>query len=1107
MTPQRHRQAGELYHAALERTPQERAAFLAEVCGGDEALRREVESLLAAHEQAGGFLATAPDGGLVMTQAIDGRAPVSLAGRTFGAYEVLSLLGAGGMGEVYLGRDTRLGRNVAVKLLPAKHCLDAERIWRFEREARAASALNHPNIVTLYDIGNADEGRFIVMELVEGRTLRQAMEHGAVPAAIPVVGGQIAKALAVAHAAGIVHRDVKPENIMIRQDGYVKVLDFGLARLVREPERGPQALTGTHPGQVMGTVRYMSPEQARGENPGAPSDVFSLGVVFYEMATGRHPFPSDSVLGTLHAIATQTPTAPSSLNSLLPRELDRTILLMLEKNPAMRPTAAEVDAALASGGHSAATAGRQASSVAQDASKPSQNLPVHRTPFIGRRVDRTALQPLLIDPAIRLVTLTGPGGTGKTRLAVQVASDLAGHFPGGTCFVNLALISDARLVVPAIAQALGVRESPGQPLAGVVREHLRGLGTMLLILDNFEHVVAAASDVAELLDDCPGVKAMVTSRVVLRLYGEQEYSVLPLPLPEAGAPLSPGRLMDFPSIALFVQRAAAVRPDFRLTVENAGAVAEICRRLDGLPLAIELAAARVKVLPPAGLLARIASRLELLRGGANDLPERQRTLRSTIDWSYDLLTPSEQRLFRRLAIFVGGCTLEAAEAVCDVQEDLDVELLDAVTSLMDKSLLAQAWTADGDARFTMLETLREYGQERLRQAGEWELTREAHAAYCLVLAEEGLHAPTPADQDSWLTRCDNEYDNFRAALEYLSSAGNTEWGLRLGSALLRFWESREHLTEGRALLAAILNKPGADTPSIHRAGALFAAGVLASAQGDPITEPITRESYEMYRQFGDTAGMAMVMNGLAIQAVGRGQYDRARVHMEEALALWGQLGTGRVALALSNLANIAKRQGDYATARSTYERILQDYRSVGDQRGIAFALSGLGDVAAREGDSGRARAHYEESLACFCGIQDQWGKAGVMRDLGNLARSDGKPSEAEGFYRDALLAFQGLGHHRGMARVLEHLAACAAMQSRQRQAFTLAGAAAALRERLKTPPTAEEQEELQRVLSGARAGLRAAEEAAAWQEGRRMTLSGVVEYALRETGGLGAGSE
>jgi tetratricopeptide (TPR) repeat protein len=485
-----------------------------------------------------------------------------------------------------------------------------------------------------------------------------------------------------------------------------------------------------------------------------------------------------------------------------------------------------------------------------------------------------------------------------------------------------------------------------------------------------------------------------------------------------------------------------------------------------------------------------------LRGGASDLPERQRTLRGTIDWSYNLLTPSEQRLFRRLAVFVGGCTLEAAEAVCNVRDDLEVEVLDAVTSLVDNSLLSQIGSADEEARFTMLETLREYGKERLAETDEWEVAREAHAAYCLVLAEEGLHPPTHADQDLWLGRCDREYDNFRAALEYLSTDGNTEWGLRLAAALIRFWESREHLTEGRAMLAAVLEKPGADVPSIHRAGALFAAGVLSHSQLGPATERLTRESFEMYRQFGDTAGMAMVMNGLAIQAVAEGEYDRARAHVEEAIALWSKMGAGKVALALSNLANIAKLQGDYATARSTYERILQDYRAVGDDRGIAFTLNGLGDVAAREGDYARARQHYDESLARFRGIHDRWGTAGVLRDLGSLLRSEGKPQEAELFYRQALQTFQGLGHHRGIARVLEHMSACAAMRDRGGRALILAGAAAAMRERLKTPLSAAEREELERILGGIRAALISAEQADAWEQGRGMTPDAVVEYAL-----------
>ena len=362
-----------------------------------------------------------------------------------------------------------------------------------------------------------------------------------------------------------------------------------------------------------------------------------------------------------------------------------------------------------------------------------------------------------------------------------------------------------------------------------------------------------------------------------------------------------------------------------------------------------------------------------------------------------------------------------------------------------------------------------------------------------MLAEEGQHAPTLADQDAWLARCDREYDNFRAALEYLSTAGNTEWGLRLAGALLRFWESREHITEGRTMLGAILEKPGAEAPSIHRAGALFAAGVLSAIQLDPATERLTLESFEMYREFGDPAGMAMVMNGLAIQSARREEYNQARVRVEEALALWGKLGAGKAALALSNLASIAKHQGDYVTARRTYERILEDYRAVGDDRGIAFTQNGLGDVAAREGDSAQARLHYQESLARFRAIHDEWGMAGVLRDLGNLWRSEGNPGAAEAFYRDSLRIFQRLGHHRGVARVLEHLAACAAMRGSPQRALTLGGAAAALRERLKTPLSVGERDELERVLGEPREAM-----PATWEEGRVMRLDKVVGFALGE---------
>ena len=353
----------------------------------------------------------------------------------------------------------------------------------------------------------------------------------------------------------------------------------------------------------------------------------------------------------------------------------------------------------------------------------------------------------------------------------------------------------------AVARSLGVRESEDLPLEKAIAEHLRTIGRTLLLMDNFEQVSAAAALVQELLDGCPALQVLVTSRLVLNIYGEQEFPVPPLPLPGPGALFSPSTLMECPSIALFVQRAAASRPDFALTPTNAGAIVEICRRLDGLPLAIELAAARVKILPPRELLARIERPLELLTGGARDLPERQQTLRQAIKWSYDLLTPPEQKLFRRLSVFAGGCTLEAAEAVCNTCEDLGIDVLKGVGSLVDNSLLVQRVSDDGDPRFVMLETFREYGREQLLEHGETAATERAHAAYMLVLAEEETLEMSPAEREAWLRGCDVEHDNLRAAIHCLIATGDGEWALRLGAALFRFWEQRDHLTEGRETLA------------------------------------------------------------------------------------------------------------------------------------------------------------------------------------------------------------------------------------------------------------------------------------------------------------------
>ncbi len=424
------------------------------------------------------------------------------------------------------------------------------------------------------------------------------------------------------------------------------------------------------------------------------------------------------------------------------------------------------------------------------------DLPVPRTSLIGREQQVAEATELLRRGNVRLLSITGPGGAGKTRLAVALAAAVAARFTGGVQFVSLASITNPDLVVTALAGALDIQQVAGRTIPQLIGDQLQHAGPFLLLLDNFEQVLPAATVVAETLEACPALKVVVTSRSRLRIYGEQEFPVTPLAQSSA--------------MELFVQRAAAVWPDFAITSENAIAVREICSRLDGLPLAIELAAARTRLLPPGAILDRLQSRLQLLTGGALDLPERQQTLRKTIDWSHDLLNEAERKLFRRLSVFVGGCTLEAAEAVCNTSRDLGIDLVEGLSSLVDKNLVQRVDRAEAQPRFAMLETIREYALERLIDGGEESAARRAHAAYCLVLAEEGNPELSSADRARWLSQCDVEIDNLRFALDWLFQTRDLDWGLRLCVALFRFWDMREHLVEGRARLETVLRLAGAE---------------------------------------------------------------------------------------------------------------------------------------------------------------------------------------------------------------------------------------------------------------------------------------------------------
>jgi len=1013
----------------------------------------------------------------------------------FGIYEILQRLGAGGMGEVYRAMDTRLEREVAIKTLSVERCSQPDALARFEHEARSACALNHPNIVTIYELGHVNGTRYIAMELVNGETVRELLASGPIPFRKAVaIAAQIADALAKAHEIGIVHCDLKPENLMVSGDATAKVLDFGLAKLrVLNHTRGSDASTTTITGQgmVMGTIGYMSPEQATGGEIDFRSDQFSFGSVLYEMVAGFPAFRKKTYAETTAAILRDEPERARMLQA--PPPFLWIVERCLAKNPKQR-YASTRDLAR----DLAAVRDRLADAPARHSELRPNNLPVQRTAFIGREHEAAALRHLLSRVDVRLVTLTGPGGIGKTRLALQVAAEIANEFPGGVCFVPLSAVGERGLIASTIAQAVGMRETGNQSPQESLKEFVGGLDQpMLLLLDNFEHLVSAAPVVAQLLTTGPKLKVVVTSQAPLHVYGEHEFPVPPLALPDCKSIPPLEVLSRLPAVALFVERALAVKHEFALTKENAPAVAAICARLDGLPLAIELAAARIKLLSPSAMLARLESRLDLLTGGARDLPTRQQTLRSTVDWSYGLLNAAEQTLFRRLSVFTGGCTLEGVEAVCATKGDLGIEVLDGMASMVDKSLAQHVEQIDAETRFLMLSTIREYALECLGQNYDEGATRRAHAAYYLVLAEEG--AEEVVAHPEWLDRFEVEHDNFRMALDYLIETGDADWGLRLGAALFRFWETREYLTEGRDAIARLLALEGAAARPKLRARLLFAAAVLAGEQGDyGSAQQLFEDSLESCLKLNDNRGVAVALNALAVNARDHGELARASLLFERCVAIWKDLGASAdIARALSNLASVMKLQGEYARASSLFDECLTMFRKAGDDAGVAWTLNYQGDVARQKADFVAARSFCEQSLAAFRQLRDGWGIASALSDLASLSCDQGNNAEARRLYGESIKMFQELSHKRGIARVLECLAASAAAQSNAEQALHLAGAAAALRQRLGAPLTPAEQPRLEKALDFARRTLGNAAGLTAWMEGWAMPVDQAVQEALR----------
>jgi non-specific serine/threonine protein kinase len=1168
LNPERYRQIDQLLEAALERDPPDRPAFLNEACAGDDDLLRKVESLLAAHVQAASFLESPPVE--AVKEVFETETIGSLVGTTLDRYKIRSLLGEGGMGKVYLAHDQKLlSKPVVIKVLSKRSNQNEWIRKKFRQEVEALARIDHPGVIGLLDAGETPVGDlYFVMQYVEGSSLRLAMKPGGMDFnRIANIVRQIGQAITAAHEKGICHRDLKPENIMLQRlgegDELVKLIDFGIASV-----RDSVVAANKDTTEISGTVAYMAPEQLMGK-PSASSDIYAIGVIAFEMLTGQRPFNPNTPFQLLDLQRMGVKVRIKDLRPELPESAEAIILKALSFDAEERPSrgrdfgealarALTCDARTISalpqahktailshysiGGTRPFAAGMSTNTgqVLEEESRRSRphNLPVHLTSLIGRETEIAAIAKLIRQEGIRLLTLTGPGGTGKTCLALEAAATLIGDFDDGVCFISLATIFDPGLVASEVCHVLRIEEAIGSPLIDSLKQHLKSK-KMLILFDNFEQLISAAPLLSELLAACPGLKMLVTSRSVLRLRAEHEFAVSPLELPDLNRLPTIDSLKECPSVALFIERAQAVRHDFALTTDNAMAVAEICARLDGLPLSIELAAARIKVLSAKEILARLDYRLTLLTGGARDLPPRQRTIRSAIAYSYDLLGESERAFFKSIAVFIGGFTLESAERLGQEAYTSELDVLESVSSLIDSSLLRREERTGGESRFRMLETIREYGLELLAKDQEVDALRHAHAGIFLDLvnrAEPELRGP---EQTAWLERLEVEHDNLRAALRWSKESGQVELGLRMAALLWRFWEVRGHLSEGRMWLEELL---GADqvfsaSPSAQ-AKALYAAGVLARSQADynqasafferslalyrelcdkqgiasslnslgllahdrtdyANAMELLKEGLALYEELRDDQGIASSLEFLGIVAIHQGDYERALAFQEGGIAIRRKLGDKMgIATLLNNLGVAAQDHGDLDRATNLFEESEALFRQLGDRLGIATSLNNLGETAQYQGNYDRAASLYEESLSLFRELEDKRDIATLLNNLGSIARHKCDYSRAESLHAESLSLCSEINEKATIALCFEELGANACAQEKPERAAKLFGSAECLRESVGAPIPLARRTDYDCKVASTRATLGDEAFTLAWSKGRAMTLNEATAYAL-----------
>ncbi|MFF0813678.1 protein kinase [Rhodococcus sp. NPDC003318] len=1003
-------------------------------------------------------------------------AELSLAG-----FDDAEEIGRGGFGVVYRCVQPSLDRTVAVKVLMAD--LDEETLARFVREQRAMGRLTgHPNIVGVLQAGTTDRGRpYIVMQYHERDSLDAHLRRdGPLDLAETLrLGVRIAGALETAHRLGVVHRDVKPANILLTDYGEPALTDFGIAHILG----GFTTATGT----VTGSPAFTAPEVLEGDPPSAASDVYGLGATLFSVLTGHAAFErrvGEQVVAQFLRITTEP--VPDLRERGIADDVSAVVERAMSADPDRRPaTAADLgdelrrvqvgrglvpdDMALLPAPGSPRREERPPGTPPvrplAAATSATGELPLELTSFVGRRRELTEVKETL--STSRLVTLTGIGGVGKTRLAFRAAADLRRGFRDGVCRVELDELRDRSLLVHVVATALGVRNPSARPFEDVVVEFLASR-QLLLVLDNCEQVVDAAAELAgNLLRSCPELRILATSREALGVGGESVLAVPPLTVPDPDYGPSAQGARAYDAITLFEERAAAAVPGFEVTDANRATVAEICRRLDGLPLPIELATARLRAMSPEQVLERLSDRYRLLTRGPRGVPARQQTLRLSVDWSYELCTEQDQRLWAHLAVFAGSFELDAAHDVC--AGDLDPEeVMDTVASLVDKSIVIRGQSGDA-VRYRMLETLRAYGREKAEQAGELgALHRRHHEWYRQLVsdAEAGWIGPR---QVEWIERLDREQSNLREAMEFgLTHSDETSTaGPLIAVGLFPFWAARGRLSEGRNWLGrALARRP--PLPVEERIRALYAAGVLAGMQGDlPAGKALMDEGQELAARGGDRAAYALIAGGDGMLALYGGDLPRAHTRLSDAhewFAAQDELSRVGVAV-LQALAWTLELQGDATRAAACHEQVLETTRARHESVYRSYSLWGLGVAVWRQGDRTRAARLLEQGLRLTRMVDDALIAAADLEALAWI-ESEGREPEraavllgaAESLRRavgsSTLLFLHLLVHHEQCERRVRAALGTRAFEAAQRtgRALNFAGAVTyALRE---SPPAA-----------------------------------------------------